>query len=141
MSESVFYHVTFKWPPSQNESLMPGRGNRRLIKTQKSRNWFADAKKAAAEAHGVGSVFPHQDVFAYITLYPASNRPDVDNCIKKIFDAMSGEAYHDDRQIVEFHVKRGILVPDAPFVSVYVWEHCQFPDVLRHLLPPIPWGI
>lgn len=123
--EMRLFSVILAWPPSQNESLIPARGRGRFIKSKVARDWFALAKAACAKAHGIGSLFPIEDVAVHITLCPAvRTRGDIDNGVKKVLDAMAHEAYHDDRQIRSLAVRFLELPKDGEAcIMVNVWHY------------------
>ena len=51
-------------------------------------------------------------------IYPTCS-PDIDNCEKAVYDAMSGRLYRDDAQIVEAHLyKRYARLGESPRVEL-----------------------
>ena len=53
-------------------------------------------------------------------LVPAK-KPDVDNILKAVFDALQGCAYEDDCQIVVIHSEK--MYSESPFVEVVIDEY------------------
>ena len=53
-------------------------------------------------------------------LVPAK-KPDVDNILKAVFDALQGYAYEDDCQIVVIHSEK--MYSESPFVEVVIDEY------------------
>ena len=51
--------------------------------------------------------------------YPHRQKPDVDNAVKMIFDALNGRAYRDDVQIIDARIIRRWA--DEPYTSVQAW--------------------
>ena len=49
-----------------------------------------------------------------------TSKPDIDNSVKSIFDALNGVAYNDDSQIVELSVKK--YYSETPRVEVKIME-------------------
>lgn len=49
-----------------------------------------------------------------------TSKPDIDNSVKSIFDALNGVAYNDDSQIVELSVKK--YYSETPKVEVKIME-------------------
>lgn len=49
-------------------------------------------------------------------------KPDADNVIKAIMDALNGAAYHDDAQIVEVRCRKWYAQNDDPRVEIYIEE-------------------
>ena len=50
-----------------------------------------------------------------------TSKPDIDNSVKSIFDALNGVAYHDDSQIVDLSVRK--VYGETPKVEVEIYEH------------------
>lgn len=51
-----------------------------------------------------------------------TKKPDLDNVLKSIFDALNGFAYEDDAQIVEIQAER-YYTGEEPFINVKVEEY------------------
>ena len=51
-----------------------------------------------------------------------TKKPDLDNVLKSLFDAMNGFAYEDDAQIVEIYAER-FYTGGEPYIDVKVEEH------------------
>ena len=49
-----------------------------------------------------------------------TSKPDIDNSVKSIFDALNGVAYHDDSQVVELSVNK--YYSETPRVEVVIIE-------------------
>ena len=52
-----------------------------------------------------------------------TSKPDIDNSVKSIFDALNGVAYHDDSQIVDLSVRK--CYGETPKVEVVIDEYEQ----------------
>lgn len=50
-----------------------------------------------------------------------TTKPDIDNSVKSIFDALNGVAYHDDSQIVDLSVRK--VYGETPKVEVEIYEY------------------
>ena len=50
-----------------------------------------------------------------------AKRPDIDNVLKSIFDALNGYAFVDDSQIVSIHAEK--IYSEKPFVEVVIDEY------------------
>lgn len=122
-----FFTVTLTWPPSQNQSIRSGfnrkTGKINIYHTKEVNDWKAKAEKACAECHSeITSVFVGDPVEMHISLYPPSNRPDIDGVEKKILDALQGHAYTNDRQVFKKTTERTIEThPDDAHIIVRVW--------------------
>lgn len=60
-----------------------------------------------------------REAMAFHLLYP-TKRPDTDNLVKSVMDALNGLAFHDDAQIVELKVLK--VYADPPYVRVSLSE-------------------
>lgn len=49
-----------------------------------------------------------------------AKKPDIDNLLKAVLDALNGKAYHDDNQIVEISAKK--LYSNEPRTEVFISE-------------------
>ena len=49
-----------------------------------------------------------------------AKKPDIDNLLKAVLDALNGKAYHDDNQIVEISAKK--LYSNEPRTVVFISE-------------------
>jgi Holliday junction resolvase RusA-like endonuclease len=49
-----------------------------------------------------------------------AKKPDVDNILKAIFDALNGYAYADDSQIIKIKAEK--IYTEEPFVEVEIYE-------------------
>ena len=49
-----------------------------------------------------------------------AKKPDIDNLLKAVLDALNGKAYHDDKQIVEISAKK--LYSNEPRTEVFISE-------------------
>ena len=51
------------------------------------------------------------------------NRPDIDNCLKAVMDALNGHLYVDDRQVCEVHASKVYAALDEePHIVVQAWK-------------------
>lgn len=51
-----------------------------------------------------------------------TKKPDTDNIVKIVLDALNGYAYYDDAQVVELTIKKGYAHYDEPCVDVMISE-------------------
>lgn len=52
-----------------------------------------------------------------------TKKPDIDNIIKSIFDALNGLAYEDDSQIIQVYAHK--KYSDEPYVDILIGERCE----------------
>jgi Holliday junction resolvase RusA-like endonuclease len=51
------------------------------------------------------------------------NRPDIDNCLKAVMDALNGHLYVDDRQVCEVHASKVYAaIDESPHIFVQAWK-------------------
>jgi len=53
---------------------------------------------------------------------PCLKKPDVDNCIKAVFDGLNGLLFHDDKQVVQLIVNKRWSETPRVYVSVSIEE-------------------
>ena len=58
-----------------------------------------------------------QDAAASLLILPAK-KPDIDNLIKAVMDALNGVAYDDDNQVIELSAKK-VYAPE-PYVAIWL---------------------
>ena len=58
-----------------------------------------------------------QDAAASLLILP-SKKPDIDNLIKAVMDALNGVAYDDDNQVIELSAKK-VYAPE-PYVAIWL---------------------
>ena len=96
-------------PPSTNNLFLNrgGRGGR--IKSPGYRSWIKEAGWQLRLAHPAKIM---RTVAVSVTLGLASQRPDVDNCLKALLDLLvTHEVIEDDAQVVELSVRVDRCVP------------------------------
>ena len=91
---------------------------------QIAREWAHERQSAAARLDIVfGIPIPQswskkqQDAAASGLLLPAK-KPDIDNLIKAVMDALNGVAYDDDNQVIELSAKK-VYAPE-PYVAIWL---------------------
>jgi crossover junction endodeoxyribonuclease RusA len=100
--------IELPFPPSVNH-LWRRVGNRTIV--SRGGRAFCRAVHAALIAQGVRPMIGR--LVVTIDVCPPDNRRrDLDNVMKALLDALQhGGAYHDDGQIDELHIRRGVCVP------------------------------
>lgn len=95
------YTFTLPFPPSANRYWRNYNG-RMVVSAE------ATAYKWAVRAIACG-ITPRcitDNVSVHVLVYRPQKRGDLDNCLKILFDALSGIAYEDDSQIIAIHAYR-----------------------------------
>jgi len=55
--------------------------------------------------------------------YPHIKKPDADNVVKAVMDALNGLAWHDDAQVSAIHVEKWVCYgTEPPFVKILIEE-------------------
>lgn len=70
------------------------------------RSWKAKVRQAAVARLPIGTPTIGDSVQVIIAHYYDKARPDIDNCIKPILDALNGVIYDDDKQITDLTVRQ-----------------------------------
>lgn len=102
-------------PVSMNNAFPTGRNGRRFT----SREYQAWKKAVAAHALAAGIRPIEGPVRVALLIAFSSRRPDLDNAIKPVLDALTGVAYMNDRQVHELHALKGHS-PGNPRIVVTV---------------------
>ncbi len=98
-------YTLLPWPPmnKSRENLVAGR---RIIKTQKYREW---KEMVAAWLAGTGlPLLPAPLLLEAVLLRPDLRRVDLDNCLSGLMDAANGVLYQDDSDIWAIRVSKEI---------------------------------
>ena len=114
---SEVFTLTLPLPPSVNHMYLPRRGGGRRLSPDAAA-WKQAAYFAALE------VFPDAltgEIEVVYDFYFPDRRPDIDNCLKALNDALQGAAYLNDRQIMKITASK-YLDKRNPRVEVALWE-------------------
>ena len=97
--------VTLPFPPTGNHGLIPVRMGKatRLILSPEMRAYKAEAEKVVVAAR----LTPYSGPVALtINVYRPRKVGDADKGVKQAIDALTGHAFKDDKQVVEYYVFR-----------------------------------
>lgn len=109
---------TLPWPPSGNAMKAAVRG--RMVKTKRART-YASAAASIALSQGVRPIPRSVPVsVSYSFYYDPQRRADLDNLVKTVQDALTGVAWHDDRQVWRLQAVRIARRAGDPEVMVDV---------------------
>lgn len=114
---SDVYTLTLTLPPSVNHMYLPRRGGGRRLSPDAAA-WKQAAYFAALE------VFPDAltgEIEVVYDFYFPDRRPDIDNGLKALNDALQGAAYINDRQIMKITASK-YLDKRNPRVEVTLWQ-------------------
>jgi Holliday junction resolvase RusA-like endonuclease len=125
---SLALHFTVAGVPRPKERARKGKGGHWYTPArtaQFEQTVAAYALQAMAKSGWIRGCTDPVTLTVHIT--PATKgRPDIDNCLKAVADALNGLVYADDVQVVEAHVYR--LEPNAAAPQVHV-SVCRRPIV------------
>ena len=102
-----------------NARLVPQKGTRRLVKT----NRYREALEAAHTVATAQWKHPPLDVDVFVRMdfwVPDHRRRDLSNLLKLILDALQGVAYMDDKQVTSLSYLKQGWDPDNPRCEVQV---------------------
>lgn len=97
--------LTLPWPPALNNLYfnLVRNGKQFRIPTSRKKEYTAEVHKICAR----GAIKPIDgDVVVTLRAYRPRKVGDLDGIFKANFDALTGWAWHDDKQITEIHAKR-----------------------------------
>lgn len=84
--------------------------------------WFYAASEPVAVSVGVFRALPKSRPKS-VAAEADTARPDLDNVVKVVLDALNGLAYADDAQVVEIHATKHDRMRGAcEFVQVMIWR-------------------
>lgn len=87
------------YPPSVNHTYI--RRGSKVFKSPKAQAFFDEVGLLAANLEPLTG-----ELVLSVDFYRPQKSGDVDNRIKALQDSLQGLAYHDDKQIVELHIRR-----------------------------------
>ena len=120
-SEGRTIYATLPYPLSGNECMRYAVVKGRVASFQ-SKDLIA-YKKLVAELFDAGMVGPTAEPVVFTaTLYRPQRSGDIDNRMKALWDALNGNAWQDDNQVVAMHVTRA-EDPASPRVEVTITPH------------------
>jgi Holliday junction resolvase RusA-like endonuclease len=99
------YTVELPYPPTANNFKVPFvvKGKVRFALSKEAAQFKEDAGKCIMAAHLTKIAGP---VKVRLDVYRPRRVGDLDNAIKLCLDSLTGQAFEDDKQIVEIHARR-----------------------------------